>query len=699
MMMDDDNEIPLHSVKSLVRRLKNANGRLSRNTDVFSMDHSSTKDVEVMNNRYHNDYLQVDEIDDVTIHEQNEELSSSSTTPEDPIDYESDTNLCSMMSDDDHERNSYQPAQDPATDNAQSFLPDARQISIALALFRHRHSLSKSCINDLCELLRYLGVKGVPTDFRSIERNILQNQQNILQSKKYTVCSKCGNKGNIISKCENVKYNDCSRIRDVQEGEVRRNIAVQELIRDPRKKIVTLLLNSDGIVLKKLSRSIWVTCMIINELPRAVRFNINNIIICSISVGCSKPKKREFQSFIADWVYELRQLELGFHVSPPNSNKNFVKMYAYLIAATLDKPAQALLMNINDPVGFHSCVRCTIRGKYVQSGNGTIRVFIKSTEDDIENRSNVLYDKHIFILSKRKSKLKPNENDHACGQQGPCLLRDLSYFNVGQSCVADSLHNVYAGTFEKSMTSVAHSMVHVPQTLKYFGPVQNYSTFNFESVIGSIVQSVNGPNLIVSELTNNINILKCATVELDTIDYAAPLHLFICRLFSPKRQALPRQVTTKQNKSIRLGCRLELPNDHIVMAYLGEKQIFNFSLHGTCWKNNVQFSVYESSSNSSNCDSCVLFKEKHETNCGFIMAIIHNSRKQCYAVVHTIRIDGRDFLSIKKKNVVNPFIFWEQLTDPPHIVRIDINDITVKLAHSKQDIFHFFQFPNTVEST
>ncbi|CAF4354168.1 unnamed protein product, partial [Rotaria socialis] len=109
------------------------------------------------------------------IHEQNEELSSSSTTPEDPIDYESDTNLCSMMSDDDHERNSYQPAQDPATDNAQSFLPDARQISIALALFRHRHSLSKSCINDLCELLRYLGVKGVPTDFRSIERNILQN--------------------------------------------------------------------------------------------------------------------------------------------------------------------------------------------------------------------------------------------------------------------------------------------------------------------------------------------------------------------------------------------------------------------------------------------------------------------------------------------------------------------------------------------
>ncbi|CAF3347935.1 unnamed protein product [Rotaria socialis] len=96
------------------------------------------------------------------------------------------------------------------------------------------------------------------------------------------------------------------------------------------------------------------------------------------------------------------------------------------------------------------------------------------------------------------------------------------------------------------MTSVVHSMVHVPQTLKDFGPVQNYSTFNFESVIA----------------------------ELDTMDYASPLHLFICRMFCSKRQALPRQVTTKQNKSFRLGRKLDLPNDHIAMVYLRPKTNF-----------------------------------------------------------------------------------------------------------------------------
>ena len=40
------------------------------------------------------------------------------------------------------------------------------------------------------------------------------------------------------------------------------------------------------------------------------------------------------------------------------------------------------------------------------------------------------------------------------------------------------------------MTSVVHSMVHVAQTLKDFGPVQNYSTFNFESAIGRFSQDI-----------------------------------------------------------------------------------------------------------------------------------------------------------------------------------------------------------------
>ena len=77
----------------------------------------------------------------------------------------------------------------------------------------------------------------------------------------------------------------------------------------------------------------------------------------------NKPKKDQLQSFICSWVQELKQLELGFFISPPNLDGNFVEVYGYQIAATLDKPAQALLTNINDPTEFCSCVQCTIKGE------------------------------------------------------------------------------------------------------------------------------------------------------------------------------------------------------------------------------------------------------------------------------------------------------------------------------------------------
>ena len=302
-------------------------------------------------------------------------------------------------SNDDNGEIFYQSSSDFIDGNAQSSLPDTRQISTALALFRHRHHLSKSCINDLCDLLRSLGVPNVPFDFRSIERNITQNRESILKGAKFTVCPTCGTKGISSSKCENVRCRSKSgflstpttlcvfkllpqitsilerhnilpetngddvRIADIQQARIRRNILRNERISDPEKRIVTLLLNSDGVVLKKISRSIWITSLIINELPRNIRFNTNNLILCSISIGANKPKKDQFQSFIVDWVQELRQLELGFYVCFPNSNNEYRKVHAYLIAAALDKPAQALIANINEPIGFYSCVRCTIRGK------------------------------------------------------------------------------------------------------------------------------------------------------------------------------------------------------------------------------------------------------------------------------------------------------------------------------------------------
>jgi hypothetical protein len=65
--------------------------------------------------------------------------------------------------------------------------------------------------------------------------------------------------------------------------------------------------------------------------------------------------------------------------------------------------------------------------------DGNVRSFAMTSHDfdQIQLRSNMRYD----ILFEEK------------GILGPCILRELSYFDVGRGFMADSLHNVYIGSF------------------------------------------------------------------------------------------------------------------------------------------------------------------------------------------------------------------------------------------------------------
>jgi hypothetical protein len=57
--------------------------------------------------------------------------------------------------------------------------------------------------------------------------------------------------------------------------------------------------------------------------------------------------------------------------------------------------------------------------------------------------------------AKRKLKkrlIKNKESEH--GILGPCVLRQLEYFDVGFSFLSDSLHNVYHGAFVSSIFDV-----------------------------------------------------------------------------------------------------------------------------------------------------------------------------------------------------------------------------------------------------
>ena len=84
----------------------------------------------------------------------------------------------------------------------------------------------------------------------------------------------------------------------------------------------------------------------------------------------------------------------------------------------------------------------TFLGVTVPSREGTnhhIRVFPLSSESDnkAECRSNQNYDQIMAMDS-------PTE-DQRKGYLGKCALRSVQYFDVGESFLTDSLHNLYGG--------------------------------------------------------------------------------------------------------------------------------------------------------------------------------------------------------------------------------------------------------------
>ena len=95
----------------------------------------------------------------------------------------------------------------------------------------------------------------------------------------------------------------------------------------------------------------------------------------------------------------------------------------------------------------------TLKGGHVRSFATT-----EAELDDIPMRSNERYDILIDIFQlqqqlqelwprDRHSKEPPVDKRNEKGLMGNCLLRELRYFDVGRSFLADTLHNVYIGAF------------------------------------------------------------------------------------------------------------------------------------------------------------------------------------------------------------------------------------------------------------
>ena len=262
--------------------------------------------------------------------------------------------------------------------------------------------MSKAAADDICRILSAFNIPNMPKNFRGVISNIKKNNPTLLHGNHSFICPSCFRKRSNGSKCDNflcdssISYirsptsvftfplmpqiisilereslvsstYSSDQCQDVMNSRRYQEIIMKEKQINPQKNIVTLTLHTDGVLIKRISRSLWITCACINELPRSKRFNINNILICALSTGDEKPKKPEYATILADIVHELKLLEnIGFDVALSSNRKNhennYARYHAFTISAVCDKPAQSLMMNIKDPTGYFSCGWCCMKG-------------------------------------------------------------------------------------------------------------------------------------------------------------------------------------------------------------------------------------------------------------------------------------------------------------------------------------------------
>ena len=274
----------------------------------------------------------------------------------------------------------------------------SKEIAVLLIELRYRHSLTRSCIDHICELLQLLKVPNAPLNFHNIETLVLCAYRSTTFPTKSVICPSCYKRSSSLKMCTSTI--DCDsqssfvraptinftfalepQIRSVIErnqiterksnkrpiSDITDGLVYAKIVKTESQPFITLLMNSDGGLVKASSTSIWLTTFIINELPRRLRFLPENMIIGMISSGGMKPKKQEMSVLLIDIVNELRRLEEGISVCLNHVNGNNVEQVVkiFLLACVNDKPATSLLLNHKESTGFFGCSYCTIKGNFL----------------------------------------------------------------------------------------------------------------------------------------------------------------------------------------------------------------------------------------------------------------------------------------------------------------------------------------------
>ncbi|CAF1437821.1 unnamed protein product [Rotaria sordida] len=246
---------------------------------------------------------------------------------------------------------------------------------------------------------------------------------------------------------------------------------------------------------------------------------------------------------------------------------------------------------------------------------------------------------------------------------------------------------------ERHCVNTIHSIIHFAETVRDYGPLQCYSTFNYESILGAITSTIHGSRKQDKEIFNNMEMLRQSSYFALEECQESLLYEYMYKLTRTGRRKsfCPGEFTTTK------PIQLEQDEKNSLQKFYSTEKI---QVYSRCQYESLKYSSYWE---QSKLDTAILFRKKNTNELKFALIdkfiVYEQSPKQLFIQVHELEDEYCDSVIINNITVKNSNTAIGQInfTSTKQILSTQIVEKVFCLR--RKENFLFIRLPNVTESS
>ena len=193
--------------------------------------------------------------------------------------------------------------------------------------------------------------------------------------------------------------------------------------------------------------SIGVIYLVIQNLPRRLRFIPENIIIVGTIPGPREPSCDELNPYLDSMVDDLLQLWKGLPLKTPSSNITYRYVRAALVYISCDLPATCKICGFYGIKAKYGCSKCL---KEFPSISLSLTDYSGYDREQWQPRNLTCHLAQVQRAKNATSQTARDKIEREIGVRYSELLR-LKYFDIVRCHVVDPMHNLFLGTAKRML--------------------------------------------------------------------------------------------------------------------------------------------------------------------------------------------------------------------------------------------------------